>query len=169
MHAMTAAHKILPMNTMLLVENLDNGRRAVVRVNDRGPFIDGRILDLSHAAAEALGILKPGTARVAIYAVDDSSANSGKIPVAPISFPQQKKGYYVQVGAFSRQGNALRMKQHFDKAGHKAIIHPTADPKNNRQLYLVQVYIGNSYQQAQKAEQVLLKKGYKGAFLLMRK
>ncbi len=60
------------------------------------------------------------------------------------------------------------MQQHFVKAGHKAAIHPATDPKNNRKLYLVQVYIGSSYRQAQKAEQVLLKKGYKDAFLLMR-
>ncbi len=169
MHAMTAAHKILPMNTMLLVKNLDNGRQTIVRINDRGPFVDGRILDLSHAAAKALGILGPGTAQVAIYAVgNDSYPKADKTITMPIRSKEQQKGYYVQVGAFSQQDNALRMQQHFYNAGHQAIIQPATNQKNNKKLYLVQVYIGDNYQHAQKAEQVLLQKGYNGAFLLLR-
>jgi rare lipoprotein A len=64
MHALTAAHKTLPFNTKLRVTNRDNGKVAVVRVNDRGPFKRGRILDLSLGAAKALDMLGPGTARV---------------------------------------------------------------------------------------------------------
>ena len=63
MYQMTAAHRILPMQTRLVVKNLDNGRTAEVRVNDRGPFVNNRIIDLSYAAADALGVVGPGTAR----------------------------------------------------------------------------------------------------------
>ncbi len=168
MHAMTAAHKILPMDTMLRVKNLDNGRETVVRVNDRGPFVGGRILDVSYAAAKALGLLRPGTARVAIYALTTNTpGESTSKPIAAQPSRQQKKGYYVQVGAFSRQSNALRLQQHFRNAGHKAIIEPATDPKKKRR-YLVQVYVGKIYPRAQRAEKILLKKGYTGAFLLMR-
>jgi rare lipoprotein A len=66
MHAMTAAHPSLPFGTRVRVTNLDNGRRAVVRINDRGPFRRGRIIDVSYAAARELKMIGPGTARVRI-------------------------------------------------------------------------------------------------------
>ena len=59
-YTMTAAHKTLPMNTMLLVKNIENGKKTVVRINDRGPFVRGRIVDLSYKAAKELGIVKEG-------------------------------------------------------------------------------------------------------------
>ena len=69
MYAMTAAHKSLPVPSYVEVENLGNGRKAVVRVNDRGPFHEGRIIDLSYAAALKLGVVGPGVARVRVRAV----------------------------------------------------------------------------------------------------
>ncbi len=66
MYAMTAAHKTLPMNTMVKVNNLENGKSTVVRINDRGPFVTGRIIDLSNKAAHAVDMVKKGTARVKI-------------------------------------------------------------------------------------------------------
>ena len=70
MFAMTAAHKTLPLPTYLTVTNLENGRRVIVRVNDRGPFYSNRIIDLSYTAAKKLGIYPKGTARVKIEAID---------------------------------------------------------------------------------------------------
>jgi len=64
--AMTAAHRSLPFGTKVLVENLSNGRSVVVRINDRGPFVKGRIIDVSQAAASSLGMLGSGTARVRV-------------------------------------------------------------------------------------------------------
>lgn len=64
MHAMTAAHRTLPFQTVVRVHNLDNGRKTRVRVNDRGPFVKGRIIDLSRAAADEINMVGPGTARV---------------------------------------------------------------------------------------------------------
>lgn len=69
MYAMTAAHKTLPLPSYARVTNLDNGRSVIVRVNDRGPFVDGRIIDLSYAAAARLGVLASGTGRVEVEAI----------------------------------------------------------------------------------------------------
>ena len=69
MYAMTAAHKILPLGTYVRVRNLENGRVADVRINDRGPFVRGRIIDLSYTAARKLGVVGPGTARVEVTAL----------------------------------------------------------------------------------------------------
>ena len=66
MYAMTAAHKTLPMNTWVRVENLENGKQIKVRVNDRGPFVSGRIIDLSYTGAKQIGMVGPGTARVRV-------------------------------------------------------------------------------------------------------
>ncbi len=70
MHDTTAAHKTLPMNTLVRVTNLQTGSSTIVRINDRGPFVDGRIIDLSHQAALEIGMIKHGTARVSLEVLD---------------------------------------------------------------------------------------------------
>ncbi len=75
MHGLTAAHKSLPLPTYVLVTNLENGRRVILRVNDRGPFHGERIIDVSFAAAEKLGMVGPGTARVEVRALDPPAAD----------------------------------------------------------------------------------------------
>jgi rare lipoprotein A len=70
MHGLTAAHPTLPFGTRVKVRNLENGRAVVVRINDRGPSVAGRIIDLSYAAAARLGIVEAGLARVALYRVE---------------------------------------------------------------------------------------------------
>ena len=70
MHAITAAHKELPFNSRVMVTNLDNGKKVVVRINDRGPFIKGRIIDLSYGAAKKIGMIGPGTARVRLEVIE---------------------------------------------------------------------------------------------------
>ena len=80
MYAMTAAHKTLPMNTVVRVDNLDNGRSTMVRINDRGPFVAGRIIDLSNKAAHEIDMVRKGTARVKVTVlgynglIDDKNA-----------------------------------------------------------------------------------------------
>src|SRR3990170_3920862 len=74
MHAMTAAHKTLPLPSYVRVRNLENGRSAIVRVNDRGPFLNNRIIDLSYAAASKLGIAGTGTGLVEVEAVEPGAA-----------------------------------------------------------------------------------------------
>ncbi|HOX14323.1 MAG TPA: septal ring lytic transglycosylase RlpA family protein, partial [Spirochaetales bacterium] len=75
--AMTAAHRTLPFGTLVRVRNLDNGREAVLRINDRGPFARGRILDVSEAGARALGMVESGTARVLIEVLRSGTAAPG--------------------------------------------------------------------------------------------
>tara|TARA_A100001037_G_scaffold33384_1_gene26055 strand:- start:671 stop:1144 length:474 start_codon:yes stop_codon:yes gene_type:complete len=76
MYEMTAAHKTLPLPTYVRVSNLDNGRSSIVKVNDRGPFIEGRIIDLSYAAAYRLGVTGPGTANVEIIALEPAAVDA---------------------------------------------------------------------------------------------
>ncbi len=105
MHSMTAAHKTLPLPTWVEVKNLTNGRTARVRVNDRGPFKDNRIIDLSYAAATELDIVKPGTALVKIRAINS--------PDVPAHFPQSAPAapqMFMQIGAFGDRSNAERMR-----------------------------------------------------------
>lgn len=158
MYGQTAAHKILPMNTMLLVKNLDNGRQTVVRINDRGPFVRGRILDLSYASAEKLGILRRGTGRVRITALA-AADNAQKAHF-------NRGEFYVQVGAFLHHENALRLQKRFTAAGHNAVIQKLTRP--NKIFYRVQVYTGTHLQMARQAEKALLAKGYGGAFIVAR-
>jgi len=95
MHLATAAHKRLPLPTFAEVTNLDNGRSMIVKINDRGPFHDDRIIDLSYAAAVKLGVDKTGTARVKVRAIDVASPEPVAVKVAD--------GTFLQVGAFSKR------------------------------------------------------------------
>ena len=106
---MTAAHKTLPIPVYVEVHNHDNGRKAIVRVNDRGPFHDGRIIDLSYAAATKLGVAQAGTANVSIRVVnageDENRQRSQAIVESPVA---EGDKLYVQVAAFSTEENAIQ-------------------------------------------------------------
>ncbi len=110
MHKLTAAHKILPMHTRLKVTNLENGKSVEVRVNDRGPFVAGRVIDMSYAGAKALDMHVKGTTRVRLESV-------GSIPGAA-SARQLPGPFYVQIGAFVHQGNAERLLAGIRRAGY---------------------------------------------------
>ncbi len=103
MHAMTAAHKTLPIPARVRVTNLDNGKSTVVRVNDRGPFHKGRVIDLSRAAAEQLGVIANGTARVEVEALGRPEQYSGSAE------RDYRNRLYVQVGSYGERGNAENM------------------------------------------------------------
>ena len=111
MHAMSAAHKTLPIPVFVHVKNLDNGRSMVVRVNDRGPFVDGRIIDLSYAAAKKLGVDGPGTANVEIRTVGSGQAvptsTARTIPLSKELKPDIP--LFVQMGSFSSHVNASNL------------------------------------------------------------
>jgi rare lipoprotein A len=115
MYTMTAAHKTLPLPTYVEVTNLENGKRTVLKVNDRGPFHDNRIIDLSYAAATKLGIVAKGTGLVEVRAIT-SPYHAGEKKSEPqlrkVSTGQQGLPFYIQVGAFSELPNAenLRIK-----------------------------------------------------------
>ena len=91
-HRLTAAHRTLPFGTLVEVRNLDNDRTVRVRINDRGPFVRGRVIDLSHAAARQLDVVGPGTARVELAIVAEPAQIAEVLRVRPF--------YTVQLGAF---------------------------------------------------------------------
>ena len=111
MYAMTAAHKTLPIPVYVEVKNFDNGRKAVVRVNDRGPFHDGRIIDLSYAAATKLGVAQSGTANVSIRVINSVQMTSSRQSQQNLrnvkSSASGSDKLYIQVAAFSTEKNAL--------------------------------------------------------------
>ena len=105
MYDLTAAHRSLPLPTMVRITNLDNGRRAVVRVNDRGPFHDDRLIDVSWETALRLGFADKGTAPVVVQALDELNYPD------MAARPREHESYYLQVGAFSRlEGARSRLK-----------------------------------------------------------
>jgi rare lipoprotein A len=165
MHAMTAAHKTLPMNTMLMVKNLDNGKQVIVRVNDRGPFVRGRIIDLSYKAAKTLGMTGIGTARVQVVAMTEGKKTQGS--TAAVQYADLSAGeFYVQIGAFAKKSNATRMQKRFTDAGHTTVIQKYFG--GDTILYRVQVYAGKNIALAEKAEKALMASGYKGCFIIGR-
>ncbi len=112
---MTAAHKRLPLPTYVEVHNLENDKRIVVRVNDRGPFHDGRIIDLSYAAAHRLGMAAKGTAPVEVVAIDprEWARTHGRSAPPEKVLPRRGDGprAWVQVGAFGSLDNAERLRR----------------------------------------------------------
>jgi rare lipoprotein A len=109
MYAMTAAHKTLPLGVYVKVSNRNNGRDTVVRINDRGPFVAGRIIDLSYSAAKDLSIVEGGTAPVRIEALGylDDTVKGKTVFRPPASY--DKGSFGIQVGAFGAMENAQKM------------------------------------------------------------
>jgi rare lipoprotein A len=116
MHAMTAAHRTLPMGSAVRVTNLKTGHSAIVRITDRGPFIHGRILDLSEAAAKKVDIYSAGVAMV-------------RIEVLHTPVPINSAGRWaVQIGAFERQDSADKLADHLTRRYQTAKIHCFSSP-----------------------------------------
>lgn len=118
MYKFTAAHKTLPLPTYARVTNLDNNRSIIVKINDRGPFHDQRIIDLSYVAAIKLGIDKKGTGRVEVATIPTSN----KTTIAKKGINGHKVfNIYLQMGAFSEVDNAHRMRGKLGRAGFKQV------------------------------------------------
>lgn len=122
---MTAAHRTLPLPTYVKVRNLKSGKSVIVKVNDRGPFLHNRVIDLSYAAAYKLGVVTTGTAlvEVSVVGVNDSVRTSGyttKTPVTSRSVAGPR--LYVQYGAFSVKSNALDLQRRLHGFGFKPFI-----------------------------------------------
>jgi rare lipoprotein A len=142
MHAMTAAHTTLPLPTWVEVTNLANGKRVVVKVNDRGPFVDNRLIDLSYAAATALDIVRPGTARVEVRAVappldayrSTATVAAAAPPIEPAVAAAERM--FLQVGAFSAPENAERLVARLRASGF-ANSTVVSEPNDQRRLHRV--------------------------------
>ncbi len=131
MYALTAAHKTLPLPTTARVTSLTTGKSIIVRINDRGPFRKGRLIDLSYGAARELGFLTTGTDRVEVQAL--TPVGSG--PVLPAA---AERAMYVQVGAFRARENAEEMKSRLERQGLGNIV-IRYDARSEPALYRVRV------------------------------
>ena len=128
----SAAHRTLPMGSLIRVTNLQTGQSAIMRITDRGPFVPDRVIDLSIGAAKQIGVWRPGTARVRIdvYDTPHPIASGGR--------------WCVQIGAFSREHDAIKLEEHLSRkyetanvieftgpTGHWVRIRPLADDKQH--------------------------------------
>lgn len=123
MNAMTAAHKTLPLPTYVRVKNIANGKAVVVKVNDRGPFVGDRIIDLSYAAAQKLDVVGPGTATVEVSVVN-SATDSSRAVVRSIPLVDNKAAdvpLFIQMGSFGSQLNAQNMMRELRAANEGAV------------------------------------------------
>lgn len=141
MYAMTAAHKTLPLPAYVRVTHVENGRSVVVRVNDRGPFIGDRIIDLSYAAAVRLGMHNHGTALVDVEVLEPGGASSPAMasatPPAPAKIPDAAPAW-LQVGAFSDAGNAARLEEQLKGQGIGEVV-TVAERRRLRSVYRVRI------------------------------
>ncbi len=124
MHQFTAAHRTLPFGAVVRVTNLDNGKQTQVRINDRGPFVADRVIDLSLSAAQAIGMVGPGTAKVRLEIVEGP--------------PNPQLGFFgVQVGAFETQSSAERLRRQLEARYTPVVVVAYDSPKGT--FYRVRV------------------------------
>jgi rare lipoprotein A len=163
MYGMTAAHKTLPLPTYARVTNLRNGRSITVRINDRGPFVANRLIDLSYTAAAKLDMLREGTTFVEVRAltpgVPDNLTRTSETPPPTL---------YVQVGAFADQGNAQRALTRLQAAGMStAFVAPPPPTGDKPSLYRVRVGPISDVTQFDQLAARLAKLGFPGSRLAM--
>ena len=157
-NAMTAAHKLLPFNTRLRVTNLNNGRSVIVRINDRGPFVGSRIIDLSKEAARQLHMIGSGTARVSLVALD-----AGNREAAILTPEGDMLGlFYLQIGAFTDIYRADRLATMMRSKGYGCRI-----VRHERKMQDYYVHLG-PYLSRSAAEKVgrTLRRAFKDLFVI---
>jgi rare lipoprotein A len=150
MYAMTAAHRTLPFHTRVRVTNLENGKKAEFRINDRGPFVSGRIIDLTYSGARAIGMLGQGTARVNVEAV----GFSGGQPPSPTGI------FAIQVGAFAEKDNAARFQTQLAQKYHH--VHAVIWESNVKRLYRVRLGAFHTEAEARRYVETLKKDNLSG-------
>jgi rare lipoprotein A len=139
MYAMTAAHKTLPIPAYARVTNLSNGRSVVVRINDRGPFVDNRIIDLSYTAAHKLDMTRAGTAFVEVEVITPGSTAEAARGIAPPAAPDPMAPprLFLQAGAFGVAANAAQLAERLRTAGVGNVL--VREPDAAVALYRVRV------------------------------
>ena len=163
MYAMTAAHKTLPLGVEVRVENQRNGKSTVVRINDRGPFVAGRIIDLSYSAAKKLDVVERGTAPVEIVTLGYPHREGSKTTYsAPLDY--DAGSFAVQVGAFSQSANAKRLAQQLKPRFGRTEVH--FSDSDGRSLYRVRVGEFRSLSTAEAAKETLRNNRFPGAFVV---
>jgi len=166
MYAISAAHKTLPIGTYVRVHNLLNNKKIVVRINDRGPFVRGRIIDLSYAAAKKIGIVKSGTAKVKIVALGVAGESEPKTDrrrtYVPVNY--YAGNFTFQVGAFCDRQNAERFREKLAQQYKNA--HITTYDGGDAIYYRVRLGKCSSLEQAAEYEKYLNDKGFNDAFIV---
>jgi len=164
MYGLSAAHKTLPMGVYVKVTNLGNGRHIVVRVNDRGPFVAGRIIDLSYGAAKQLGIVESGTAQVEVQALGYQSTDKSRdVPFRPPK-NYDSGSFAVQIAAFSTSSNAYRLVGKVGNQYGKAIV--SEGMSSGRRMFRVRVGHFKSLEQAEAAARDLVSVGFSGSYVV---
>jgi rare lipoprotein A len=158
MYKMTAAHKTLPIPTYVMVTNLKNGRQVIVRINDRGPFHDNRLIDLSYVAAKKLGITDTGTGLVEVQSIDPRTWGKQKMSIQRVSHHPGKQKLYIQAGAFSSRHNAERL------ANRLTSIFPNVPVRTSfvaeKNLYRVRIGPVSSIDEADRVARTMSDNGY---------
>lgn len=155
-NAYTAAHKTLPFGTVVRVTNLENGRDVVVRINDRGPFIRGRIIDLSYGSAKSVNLIRMGVAKVKIEVISSpSKRNVGYFN--PL--------YTVQVGSFSSKVNAYSVEKDLKSTVRNKVRVEPVEVKGDT-FYRVRVGMFSTRKDAEQLRNSLRKYGYRGKVIL---
>jgi rare lipoprotein A len=162
MYAMTAAHKTLPLGTWVRVRRTDTGRQIEVRINDRGPFVHGRIIDLSYTAAKQLGMVGPGTARVEVVALGERRHTAAGDTYIPGDY--YSGAFTFQVGAFASRENAERLRVKLDQRFTNAHVVPF--DRGDAVFYRVRVGRCNDLATAEKYERYLADNGFPEAFIV---
>jgi len=157
MYGISAAHKTLPLGTYVWVRNLQNNRELKVRINDRGPFVKDRIIDLSYGAAEKLGIVESGTAPVELVALGIEEGSN-----TPLDY--YKGNFTFQVGAFRSRENADRLKSQLNEKYENA--HIAVFNNGEEVFYRVRVGKYTDLKAAEAFEKVLIDDGYEGVFVI---
>ncbi len=163
MYAMTAAHKTLPLQTWVKVHNLENNRKIVVRINDRGPFVKGRIIDLSFKGAKKIGIAEKGTAPVQITVLGRlKNSTASKKEYLPVNW--YTGNFSIQVGAFQIKSNAEKLKYELSQKYENVHIVRHTDYRGT--FYRVRVGKYSNLKQALLSEKTLSGNGMKTVFLI---
>lgn len=167
MYGYTAAHRILPFNTQVRVKNPSNLKEITVRINDRGPFIKDRILDLSYVGAKELGLIGPGTARIELEALgvlEESQENGQKITRLIQQIDYQQGDFSIQIGAFKDRQNAFQLQERFLKEYPRTEVSETI--RSGETFYRVRVSQGKDLQDALKLQKQIESKGFSPTFVV---
>lgn len=166
MYGMSAANKVLPLPTYVRVTNLVNHRSVIVKVNDRGPFHENRIIDLSFAAAKKLDMIRTGTALVEVVALDPHNPAKTTTASAPVSKYSSKPSIYLQMGAFSKHNSAENFEDRLHQYTKRQIRIVTGSNQNGT-IYRVQIGPLANVAEADELTAALKKHGLGNAFAVV--
>ena len=168
MYKKTAAHKTLPFGTYVKVKNLSNKREVVVKINDRGPFVKGRIIDLSLNSAKEIGLVKSGIAKVRLVALsrEVGTVKSGDKYRPVIEVKDYKKGHFTfQVGAFENRENSQKLAKRLRDAFDNVTVTPY-NSYRGKPIYRVRVFLFSDLIEARQLEKKLQQFGFSDYFIV---